>query len=333
MPRMSVIRRPYGRHPVVAGDMIMKVILHIGAHRTGTTTFQDYLRRNADPLKGQGLVSWGPERTRKGLFAGIQPGPGVGRNAARHARGRIGLRLEQAARSGAKTVLISDENMMGSVRRNLRNRSLYADVGERLSRLICAFDGNVDAVVMTVRGLDHYWASAVAYGVARGHGMPDPADLTRIAACRRTWLDVVSDVACAASGAQIRVLPFERFGGRPDAMVRALTGADAMPDAAPKWLNRAPNCRDLRAILDERGSDAAVVPHGTDRYQPFDRPAIAALREAYADDMHWLIAGANGLATLTEDPDRARAGQTPPFGPSPRGHGHDQRQRRMAQPG
>lgn len=61
----------------------MKVILHIGAHRTGTTSFQSYMRRNADFMRIRRIGFWGPLRTRGGLFAGVQPGVGVGRRAAR----------------------------------------------------------------------------------------------------------------------------------------------------------------------------------------------------------------------------------------------------------
>ena len=56
---------------------LMDVILHIGVHRTATTTFQAYLRERSDMLADQGLAFWGPRRTRNGLFHGIH-GQGAG---------------------------------------------------------------------------------------------------------------------------------------------------------------------------------------------------------------------------------------------------------------
>ena len=50
----------------------MRVILHTGAHRCATTSFQEYMRQNAQPLARQGIGFWGPHRTRGGLFHGIQ---------------------------------------------------------------------------------------------------------------------------------------------------------------------------------------------------------------------------------------------------------------------
>ena len=308
----------------------MKVILHIGAHRTASTTLQSYVRRHAKALRDDGIGFWGPGRTRKGLFAGIQPTPGFGPEAAYRARGRILLQMKRAQANHVHTLLISDENMMGSVRLNLRTGRLYPDIGERMSRYISALDHRIDKIVISVRGLDHYWASAMAYGVARGHAVPDAARREAITRHVRTWRDVVADVACAAPLAQIEVIPFEKSAGRPDLMLSACTGHATPRDTAPEWLNRAPNAGQLRALLMERGDNAIDVPDTTERWSPFDETGRAALREAYADDMHWLVAGADGLATLTEELDQTRAGKTLPHGPN-RGRGYDIKERRMAQ--
>lgn len=310
----------------------MKVILHIGAHRTATTSFQAYIRHHAEALQRNRIGFWGPARTRKGLFAGIQPVPGLGTEAARRARGRILLQLDRAERNGVETLLVSDENMLGSVRMNLRKRKLYPDAGERMARYNCAFDGRIDKVVMSVRALDHYWASAAAYGVSRGHTVPDQDDCADIADSTRTWRDVIGDVSCAVAKAQIEVIPFEKSAARPDLMLGACTGVTAPREPVSRWLNRGPSAQDLRDILDARDEDTSHVANTSERWTPFDQTARAQLREAYADDMHWLLAGANGLATLTENLDQTRAGHTLPQGPPTRGQHNDSQERRMARP-
>ena len=310
----------------------MKVILHIGAHRTASTSLQSYMRRHGAELHSDGVGFWGPRRTRTGLFAGIQPTPGMAPGAARRARGRIRLNVDKAARNGVQSLLISDENMIGSVRLNMRTGQLYPDIGERLARYAHAFDQRIDKVVLSVRGLDQYWASAIAYGVARGHAVPNGTQCDHIAMHPRTWRDVINDVACAVPSANIDVIPFEVSAGRPDLILGTATDQPAPRDAAPEWLNRAPTTSDLQAILADRGDDPAAVPHTTGRWSPFDTAARAHLREAYADDMHWLVAGADGLATLTEKLDHTRAGTTLPYGLQTRGQGHDIQERRMAHP-
>ncbi|APX10986.1 hypothetical protein [Tateyamaria omphalii] len=310
----------------------MKVILHIGAHRTGTTSFQAYIRQNADFMRSRRIGFWGPLRTRKGLLSGIQPSFASTPKSARRARGRVHLNLHKAERNGTKTLLVSDENMIGTMRRNMRKRSLYDDVGERMSRYSAAFDGRIDTVVISVRSLNHYWNSVAAYCVARGHTMLEPDQRLRIAFGPRTWRDAIADVACAVPGARIVVVPFERTAGRPDAMFQALTGLHGPRTAAETWLNRSPSVPQLRELLAERGDNPNLIRGASERWTPFDPAASAAMREAYLDDIHWLTAGAEGLATLTEDLGQRGAGQTLPHGPLTRGHGHDNQERRMADP-
>jgi len=55
----------------------------------------------------------------------------------------------------------------------------------------------------------------------------------------------------------------------------------------------------------------------------------AALREAYADDLMWLAAGADGLAWLMDDPNKKPAGQTLPRPELTRGRRNEQ-DRRLA---
>ncbi|WP_299592348.1 hypothetical protein [uncultured Tateyamaria sp.] len=311
----------------------MKVILHIGAHRTGTTSFQAYIRRDSDFMRTRRIGFWGPLRTRKGLFAGIQPGVGGGHRSARRARGRVLLQLNKAERNGIKTLLVSDENMLGTMRRNMRSRSLYGDVGERMARYATAFDGHIDTVVMSVRALNHYWSSATSYCVARGHTILEPDQLLRVAFGPRSWRDVIADVACAVPGAKIVIVPFERTAGRPDAMFQGVTGLHGPRNAAETWLNRSPTASELRNVLADRGDNPGLISGLASRWAPFDPAATAAMREAYMDDIHWLTAGADGLATLTEDLGHRGAAQTLPHGPLTRGQGHDDQERRMAEPG
>ena len=64
------------RHGGAAGQgtsAAMDIILHLGAHRTATTSFQHYLRANAAGLGAAGIGVWGPETTRDGLLAGVIP--------------------------------------------------------------------------------------------------------------------------------------------------------------------------------------------------------------------------------------------------------------------
>lgn len=313
------------------GHRLMDVILHLGAHRTATTTFQHYMRDQMEGLTDQGVAYWGPKHTRRSVFPGLfRPVVGLkGRNVTRRAEGRIRMFCHQAQAHGVERLLVSDENLLGTCHQNLIAARLYPAAGERTARISAAFGGRLRRIVLCVRSLDLWWASAFALTVSRGHPVPTARRLSAIASSRRSWRDVITDLACAAPGAEIEVMPFEAYAGRPDAVLCHALDDDAPADAKHRWLNRSPDLRDLRAILAQEGADPDLLPDDTGRWQPFDAGQAAALRENYADDLHWLTAGADGLATLTEDRHPTRADTSLPPGAMTKGQGHDKGQ--MAQ--
>lgn len=279
----------------------MKVFLHAGAHRCATTTFQEYMRQNRGLTAMQGVGYWGPQVTRSGLFQGVLPGPQIlpKTDPAKRAKGRIKLKLAAERASGFSQLVISDENILGSMRQNLHQGTLYADAGERLSRFASAFDGELTDVVLNIRALDHYWASTLTYGVARGFPFPTQAGLERYAQSQRSWRDVITDVATALPDVNIWVQPFEIFGGRPNAQLASMTDIRAPRAHARIRLNRSPRVEELSTyLLDE---DAAKLGDQFGIWRPFNEEQTALLREAYADDMMWLTGGADGLAQIAAD--------------------------------
>lgn len=271
----------------------MDIVLHIGAHRTATTTFQSYLRRHLPELARMGIGVWGPLRTRKGLLSGIRPDAPNLAAAGAHLRAQ----LQRRRAAGLGTLLISDENILGSVQANLKDRQLYAGLDARLGAYAQAFDGQVTRIVLSIRSLDAWWGSVAAYGIGRGAPPLSRKARHEIALSERSWQDVVTEVARAFPGAELRVQPFE---GRPEPLFLAATGQIGPTDAAPEWRNAAPDLTSLRAILRKRGL-AHLLPLGAGRWEPFTDEERSALRERYEDDLFWLRAGAGGLATIREN--------------------------------
>ncbi|WP_136440991.1 hypothetical protein [Pacificoceanicola onchidii] len=308
----------------------MDVILHIGAHRTGSTSFQHFLRDHAGALARHGIGYWGPGRTRKGLLHGIPDEP-LSAAQARRGNGRVRLNLQSTAGRGVETLIVSDENMLGTPRCCLRAEELYPDAGMRIARLNAAF-APVRRVVLRVRSLDQWWASVMAFLIPRGASLPDPSRLKAIAGGARTWRHVITELGCACPETEIVVSPFERNSGRPDLMFREVTGSN-WPLSRPVEdlrLNARPTLPHLRRMLEERGEDPGRLPMGTGRWHPFTEDEAARLREAYADDLFWLRAGADGLARLTEDPEPAKTAKTLIAGLDKRGYRHDRAARKLA---
>lgn len=309
------------------GRSIMDVILHLGAHRTATTTFQHYMRDHIDDLSTRGVAYWGPERARTSVFPGLFRSSTApkGRNLAKRAEGRIRLFAAQAKTQGVEQLLVSDENLLGNCKQNIMAERLYPAAGERTARISSAFGGQVRRIVLSIRSQDIWWASACALIVSRGHPVPAAQRLETIAQSRRTWRDVINDLACAAPGAQIDVLTFEAVTGRPESLLHTALEKDVPTDTRGRWLNRSPDLQTLRAGLLDQGSDPDLLPDELGRWQPFTPEQTAMLRENYADDLHWLLAGADGLARLTEEKGIKRAETYLPSGARTKGQRHDQR--------
>jgi len=287
----------------------MDVILHIGAHRTASTSFQAYMRCNSDRLARSGVGFWGPLRTRNGVFRGVIPvlSPMSPKRQLKLARGRILTQIAGVEAKGFEALIISDENTIGTPRQNLRAQSLYRAIGDRMAQYHHAFGGQITRVALSIRSLDSFWTSMLGYAVKRGHSMPNPVLLDQIIADTRSWRDVITDIACAMPDVEIQVMPFEIYAGQPEAKLRRMTGGKVTVPLHHhrKWLNRGPNLEQLHHILLDRSEPADVLVRGAeagnDRWHPFSAPQIAQLREKYHDDLFWLRAGADGLATLTEE--------------------------------
>ncbi|MGB7242347.1 MAG: hypothetical protein WBC93_09715 [Sulfitobacter sp.] len=327
-------RQPGGAALMQVIGFFMDIILHIGAHRTGTTTFQDYLRRHRAFFFDAKIAILTPPHTRRSLFVGLSPASEAKTrpHAIERAQGRIRLQMALLRAQGFKTLIISEENMIGSVRANLRAMALYPDIGARMSRIAAAFDGQISRILISPRAQDSYWSSALSYGVARGHHVLDDDARNRLVHTPRGWREVITDVASAVPATDIKVLPFETFAGHPDAVLRLGAGLDAPADGSCSRLNPTPDLPALRAVLADRGERLDSLPKGMGRWQPFNEIDTAILRENYADDMMWLTAGADSLATLTQGTAPVRAGKTLPLGVQRQGHQNDRQERHLARP-
>jgi hypothetical protein len=278
----------------------VKILLHLGAHRTGTTALQRHLAGNGATLGAAGLAYWGPRRLRGGLFRGLYAPPeqrAAGR-AARRASGRIAMRLCAEAEAGTGAVIVSEENMLGTLRDCLAQGVLYPGAGARVARFAAPFRGREVRLVLTVRDPAAWWASALAFQLSRGGPLPTPALCARLAAGARGWRDVVSDIADAVPWARLTVL---RYDGTTSpatwsaAVWTQLTGVAPMLAGTPGRHNAAAGPACLRALAAEAGADPAVIRVAAGRFRPFDPDQRRRLAARYAADLSWLQAGADGL--------------------------------------
>lgn len=316
--------------PRPEGTIGVDVCLHIGAHRTATTTLQRVLGGNRPRLSAGGVAYWGPRRTRGGLFSGLMTDPGhvlpwqvrrQGRTA-----GLIRLEIERLRQAGLQSLIVSEENMIGPLRATVDGAMLYPQAADRLARFAPGFDTACTRVGLSIRCYDAFWTSALAFRLARGGPAPTPALRAALVDQPRRWRHVIEEACAAFPGSEIVVWTYEARGARPAATVAAFLGRDLALSGARDRHNAAPAPEDLGRVMADRGEDPGLITTAAGRFMPFDAGQRAALRAQYAEDLHWLRAGADGIATLIDDPGHETAGATG----QGRGLTHEREHRRLA---
>lgn len=320
---------------------IMDIILHIGAQRTATTSFQAYMRAHSAGLSAQGIGYWGPHRTRRGgVLSALIPireggaSDSVIQKAVDETRDRVCRHIDALGARGKTHLIVSDENMLGTARANVRSQTLYPMAAQRLESFARVFEGIATRVVLSIRAFHTYWPSALAFSVERGVRVPPAGVFERIVAQPRSWRDVIADAARAFPETPLHVDQFERFAADPGGRFAHMVDAAVEPPKTHMdlWLNRSPDLPTLRRIVSERGT-GEDLPEGDGLWQPFDAAQIAALRETYADDLFWLHSGADGLASLIKQDWPDETGKNLSIGTMTRGQNDERQDRRMAQAG
>lgn len=276
----------------------MDVVLHIGAHRTGTTAVQRKLQNGIDHLKSEGIVFWGPKRTRQSGFRMIISGNG---NQAEDASGDdeltlnrsiLNARMRLLALRGKRRLIISEENLLGTMRENLKAAQLYPWVATRLTPMASFLDGNCDRIFLTIRPYEAYWASTIAYMINRVGFSPNPMKINEIAQGDRGWRAVIEDVRAVFPNA---VLSVWEYGADADHMAhfcRSLSASDLLAATPLARANASPGIEKMReGLLAQGDAEAAQVLNvESGRYQPFCAEQMAVMQERYRQDTDWLLA-------------------------------------------
>lgn len=324
------------RRRLRGASRIVDLILHIGVHRTATTTFQLYLGRHRRALAGAGVAVWLPAAVRHDLLEGIIHRPSdadatVDRRA-QVSSGRMLAAIDRSTAAGWRQLVLSEENLAGSIRGNLKDGQLYPDIAARIARLGDAMLARVTRVGIGLRSYDGYWASALAFAVRQGFPIGGPGYPGRLARLPRRWPDVVADLAGLLPRAEIRVWTYEDLGPRPHRVLALLTGGTALPaPAAALRHNASPTAAELRAVLAARGEPAAaLIPPGAGAWMPFDADQRAAMGAAYRADLARIATSSAANVRLVADagppPDQTRAAgaMRPRSAPPEGGRNHGQ---------
>ena len=181
-----------------------EIILHLGAHRTGSTRLQYILDANRDALAAHATVALTPPRQGKRVSPTIRDVLALTptgryrpvRHYLKRRRARAMLRHLVAARPPdppPRRIILSDETMLGPYFR-IDGFGLYPSAYPRLAALRRLLGRPPSAVHLTLRAYDTFLVSVYAMAAVYLRAVPPFDDIREpLLAVRRGWPQVIDD--------------------------------------------------------------------------------------------------------------------------------------------
>lgn len=235
-------------------------LVHIGAHRTGTTSLQLFLEENKSRLLESSIHTFVPPETRQ-FPSVVLPKTG--------------------------DIYLSEENILGTMENNIWQMSLYPDAMEFLDRHKKHFDG-ATAILLSIRDIADWWRSVILFSVERNLPLPTDAALAQIAKSKRNWVNVIKDVRSAFPEVEIFVREFQWKLDNPKQVLKHVSKDEAL---GPCRLNRRPQNsappynRLIVSLFGRNDFDGLARIKSDLALALFSKDQIAQMDKRYDDDL------------------------------------------------
>ena len=305
-----------------------RIVLHLGAHKTASTHLQRSLERHEGALARQGVLYMGPRHLRR---AGLRLRQVIeGGEPPITWRRRIG-RDVVALFADAETILVSDENILGSAHdpRVVREGVLYPDAAGRLDQLLRSFRARGVDLFLAVRDPAGFVVSAygqflLAGGRADFGAFLDGADITRLA-----WADLVARLLPVRGVTGCTVWRYEDYPAcLPQIVAQMLPGGQGAGLVALEGRMQAGFSAQAHAQLRAWQAEGCAAPEGstlaalararfpktgdTPAFAPFAEQVLARSAASYAADVARIRAMAGVRILMSGAPADGGQSQTGP---------------------
>ena len=299
----------------------VKVVLHLGAHKTATTYLQARLAKSANPLRQMqvgyvDLPAFRDSQKRAGGLRRAEPRYAMlRRRALRHEMSEL-IRREVAF--GVNRIVFSDENILGSLTDLAGGAELYRSAGARVRAVIDALRDHDVEIAVSIRDYSSFLPSVWSHMAMRdGYRAFDQASAVPFLTGGRGWADVVQDIRSAAPDARLTFWLYEDLHHAEQEVLRALVGPVAGSAVEPiGWQAHtgfsAPAVFEIERLV-ETGERLApdrlrgIARHfcksrGYGRYSPWQTDVARQLSERYANDVRRIhhIAGVDQIGMLLD---------------------------------
>ncbi|SLN77966.1 hypothetical protein [Roseisalinus antarcticus] len=278
------------------------MVLHVGAHKTATTHFQQALRRGRRGFERAGATLYTPLELRHGPKLPERLGISYKLRKLRDSWSP-GLLSEMA--EGRPRLVISEENVMGQMSgaSGQHAASLYPEAEARVATLAMGVAPLPLTLFLTIREPASYLVSAYSQSLLGGFGKGFERFVARIPPHAVDWCDLVRRLLTVPRVGEVVVWRKEDY---PEVAFQAADGLAGARIARPFWFSHKPLHEGLSAPAAAAALEAPVgkarataaeaarkrfpISAGHPRLRPFDGELEALAAEYYAAQWQRLAA-------------------------------------------
>ena len=210
----------------------MKILVHLGAHKTATTFIQSQLANNRAELARKGFGVAGIWVVRKRFTNPFDRLSWFDPLWWWLTRPILRRRLDNIMGRNRKgeTFLLSDENLLGLISTNYWRGALYPWAGRRVGILRSLFGGADAHYFLCIRRYPDYLTSSWLQMAAKGKPPPFDKYLEKFPPEGRGWAEIVADIAAVCGPSNLTVWTYDWFSEDPARVFRLLApGTDFLP--------------------------------------------------------------------------------------------------------
>ncbi|WP_424944059.1 hypothetical protein [Aliiroseovarius crassostreae] len=250
--------------------------LHLGAHRTGTGSFQEFLSMNAGRLDDHGVnvaVSNRDGNLNSGLKLRLPDKRHFRKNNLDQHRVWLDEQIEDNSLDRRRVSLVSEENLPGTIN-TLMSPDIYPIVDKRLKFFASRQTKPIRKVLFVVRSYDSFFESVFRKRVEFRAIDPFHHYRDDMMTMNRGWVDVIQDIRDATKVDNVQVL---RFEDRPGYLKLLHTLFPALPHDG--WLGP-------QGLRNVSASNAACreIQRAFHNGEELSRAQIEDIKARYADD-------------------------------------------------
>lgn len=288
------------------------LVLHLGAHRTGTTSIQHALDQNSDSLSQEGTICLTPpgigERNENTVRQITDALPTLGTKfgyllhwalAARQKNLLEQLMIDRSQGKPFSSVIVSEENFLGNAFALVSKSDLfYPNLANRLRGLKCIFGSRISRIHICIRSYETFLPSYYAMRAMFGERRDFESIKARWMKLEGGWPSVIERIAEHLPNAQLRVTTFE--SATPEETFWEILGSRRLRGRlswSAEVRNEAPTCEAIQAAMrlkkttnfdpDEIAYQYHIYRHG-ERFDPLSRDEKLLLSDRYASDLEAL---------------------------------------------